>query len=129
MADTDYSKHTPFPFVSFERPLWRRANFRYGPKAGAYCHFSINPFKHNPMNFQGQNYGLTRGSDVQRNGMFLELYPEGGMACAEVFYNDDTHKFSLSLYENSLPMEAVTWLIDEALKRLPARHQDIDAGP
>lgn len=77
------------------------------------------------MNFQGQNYGLTMGSDVQRDGMFLELYPEGGMACAEVFYSDATQKFSLSLFEKSLPMEAVTWLIDEARNRLPARHTDI----
>ena len=81
------------------------------------------------MNFQGQNYGLTMGSDVHRDGMFLELCPEGRLACAEAFYSDDTHKFSLSLFEDSLPMEAVTWLIDEALKRLPAGHADIAIDP
>lgn len=59
------------------------------------------------MNFQGQNYGLTMGSDVQRDGMFLELFSEGSGVCAEAFYNDGTKNFSLSLFKKSLPMDAV----------------------
>lgn len=47
------------------------------------------------------------GSDVQRDGMFLELFSEGSGVCAEAFYNDGTKNFSLSLFKKSLPMDAV----------------------
>lgn len=85
----------------------------------------IKLVKSNRMNFQSQNYGLTMGFNVGRDGMLLELFVEGDVACAEAFYSDETHIFSLALFKNPLPMEVVAWPIGEALKRLTERHTNI----
>ena len=61
------------------------------------------------------------GSDLERDGMFLELSPVGQMAIAEVFYSDITHQFAITLFKESVPTEAISWLIAQALERLPAR--------
>lgn len=67
-------------------------------------------------------YHLSRGSDVIRDGMFLEL-SEAGTAplkqIAEVFYSDVTHEFSFSCYEGGIPLEEIEKLIHEAKKLLP----------
>ncbi len=44
-------------------------------------------------------YELTRGSDILRDGMFLELSEAGTSPLrqiADVFYSDVTHKFFLT---------------------------------
>ena len=66
-----------------------------------------------------QQFKVIMGSDVQRDGMYLELSLEGGSDLAEVFYSDTTHTFSLTLFEPAVPLEAVEWLISEARRRLP----------
>jgi hypothetical protein len=59
------------------------------------------------------------GSDIQRNGMFLELVEVGsGEAVAEVFYSDQSGTFSISLDRSDLPLEAVEHLISAARTRL-----------
>ena len=41
-------------------------------------------------------YRTVRGSDVRRDGMFLELIDEGtGDEVAEVFYSDVTHEMTI----------------------------------
>ena len=74
------------------------------------------------MNFRGRDFETVIGSDVQRDGMFLELRETGGKCCAEVFYSDSTHEFTMTKFEASLPEEVLTWLLNEAHSRLPARN-------
>lgn len=74
------------------------------------------------MNIQGRNFTTIMGSDVQRDGMFLELRDADGKDCAEVFYSDLTHEFTVTTFVPSLPLEALTWLFNEALGRLPAKN-------
>jgi len=72
-------------------------------------------------------YNLTRGSDVIRDGMYLEL-SEVGISplrqIAEVFYSDVTHEFSFSCYEGCIPLEEIEKLIHEAKKLLPPAKQE-----
>lgn len=74
------------------------------------------------MNIAGSKYSFTRGSDVVRDGMFLEaelLEGEKRRAIAEVFYSDDTGKFVVSCFEENIPMELIEYLVAEGRQCLP----------
>ena len=62
---------------------------------------------------QGKHYATVRASELKRDGMGLELNCDGHTA-AEVFYSDGTGDFSVSLFEESLPLVVVERLIAEA---------------
>lgn len=69
----------------------------------------------------GMTYTLELGSDLERDGMFLELY-EGsrdGPFLAEVFYSDQTHTMTFTALREDLPLEAVEWFIEQAKVQLP----------
>lgn len=69
-------------------------------------------------------YELVMGSDVaDRDGMYLELN-DGSMETmplGEVFYSDVDNSMTLSTFGNSLPLDAVEWMIGEAKRRLPPK--------
>ena len=74
------------------------------------------------VNIAGSKYSFTRGSDVVRDGMFLEaelLEGEKRRAIAEVFYSDDTGKFVVSCFEENIPMELIEYLVAEGRQCLP----------
>jgi hypothetical protein len=75
------------------------------------------------MMIQGREYSLIMGSDLERDGMFLELY-EGtqanGLPRAEYLYSDADGSFSLTVYDDSVPEPALEWLRSEGARRLPA---------
>jgi hypothetical protein len=75
------------------------------------------------MMIQGREYSLIMGSDLERDGMFLELY-EGtqpnGSPQAEYFYSDADGSFSLTVYDGAVPEPALEWLRNEGARRLPA---------
>lgn len=67
-------------------------------------------------------FEMRRGSDVLRDGMFLELSVSQTSPLrqvAEVFYSDVTQEFFLTCYEENIPLEAVEKLILEARISLP----------
>ncbi|MBC8652268.1 hypothetical protein GQR86_01340 [Providencia vermicola] len=73
------------------------------------------------MTHNGIKYEFGRGSDIFRNGIYLELTmantdPE--LQLAEVFYSDVTHQFSLTCYEPNLPLIVIEALIEQAKKLL-----------
>ena len=71
--------------------------------------------------FGGRHFQTVRGSDVIRDGMYLELI-EGSdemVALAEIFFSDETEDFVFNTFGNDLPLEAVEWLIAEARVLLP----------
>ena len=58
------------------------------------------------MNIEGHEYMVLRGSDTERDGMFLELYlgrEPNGKPLAECFYSDADGSMSLTIYERSTP--------------------------
>jgi hypothetical protein len=74
------------------------------------------------MKIQGRDYSLVMGSDLERDGMFLELYagPEaGGSPIAECFYSDVDGSLSVTEYQRGLPSTALDWLRSEGARRLP----------
>lgn len=67
-------------------------------------------------------YELRRGSDVLRDGMYLELSigeTSPLQQVAEVFYSDITHEFFLTCYEENIPLAQIEKLISAAKKSLP----------
>ncbi|HAF6280021.1 TPA: hypothetical protein G9F26_004226 [Salmonella enterica] len=72
-------------------------------------------------------FELIRGSDVLRDGMYLELYVSEASPLrqvAEVFYSDVTQEFFLTCYEDNIPLEAVEKLISKARISLPPVRQE-----
>jgi hypothetical protein len=68
----------------------------------------------------GVEYTVVRGSDVDRDGMYLELSEkESKKIVAEVFYSDGTHDFSLSCFQPDIPMRLIESLINDAKQLLP----------
>jgi hypothetical protein len=65
-------------------------------------------------------YSTVRGSDIKRDGMFLELIDEStGDEVAEVFYSDITHEMNVSVFKPELPLWIVELLIETAKRDLP----------
>ncbi|MTC47480.1 hypothetical protein GKR71_16765 [Providencia sp. wls1922] len=67
-------------------------------------------------------YELSRGSDIVRDGMYLELTmanTDPVLQLAEVFYSDVTHQFTLTCYEPNIPLAIIEDLIEQAKKLLP----------
>jgi hypothetical protein len=62
------------------------------------------------------------GSDVERDGMFLELYEgadaHSGSPLAEYFYSDVDGSMTLTEYERGVPAAALAWLQSEGARRL-----------
>jgi hypothetical protein len=68
-------------------------------------------------------YRIVRGSDVQRDGMYLELIDEStGDAVAEVFYSDATHEMTISVFKPALPLRVVELFVERAKHDLPPTH-------
>ena len=66
----------------------------------------------------GQSYGVTVGSDVQRDGMYLEVEDDAKAVLAEVFYSDRDGSMTFTGYRADLPLPLVEWLIALAKERL-----------
>ncbi len=61
-----------------------------------------------------------RGSDINRDGMYLELIePKSGDVVAEIFYHDEEKKMQISLYKQDLPLEVIEAFIARAKNDLP----------
>ena len=74
------------------------------------------------MNISGTEYSFTRGSDVVRDGMFLEADVAGAQkrrTVAEVFYSDETGRFLVTCFEESVPVELIEFHLAEARRCLP----------
>lgn len=75
------------------------------------------------MVFDGVEYSFVRGSDIVRDGMFLEVNKsKAGMnqQVAEVFYSDVTSTFYLSCFEEEVPLTFIEELISQAKLLLPS---------
>ena len=76
------------------------------------------------MTLEGRRYSTTMGSDVQRDGMYLELEditPRGRGIVAEWFYSDVDGTMTFTAYRRNLPGAVLEWFQSEASRRLPPR--------
>src|ERR1700720_5327 len=76
----------------------------------------------------GHRYQMIMGSDVKRDGMFLELVGDGRSSAPplEMFYSDATGNFTLNTLQTaSIPLEIVEHFIREAHRCLPSAKQDV----
>ena len=65
-------------------------------------------------------YQPVRGSDVQRDGMYLELIEQStGDEVAEILHSDATHEMKISIFRPELPLQVVEALIERAKHDLP----------
>ena len=73
--------------------------------------------------FEGKNYQLIRGSDIQRDGMFLELWTTNGERrgdqLLEIFFSDVTGRMTLNTFEADVPIELVEECLKQARESLP----------
>lgn len=67
--------------------------------------------------FGGRRYEVLRGSDVQNDGMYLEMNDVSGSTPDTVlfaFRSDRDGRFTFSAFRQDLPLEAVEWFIGRA---------------
>jgi hypothetical protein len=72
-----------------------------------------------PFSCRGQEYQCFVGSDLQRDGMYLEVTdarPEPDVL--EVFYSDQTDEMTFTAYRPDIPLELVEWALEMAKERL-----------
>ena len=69
----------------------------------------------------GREYIVVTGSDLKRDGMFLELClaTDRGTPVAECFYADSDGSLTVTEYVAGVPAAALTWLRSEGARRLP----------
>jgi hypothetical protein len=72
----------------------------------------------------GQIYGVTVGSDIQRDGLYLEVENAAKAVLAEVFYSDHDGSMTFTSYQPDLPLPLVEWLIAHGKERLPPRGRE-----
>ena len=75
------------------------------------------------MTIEGHEYSVLMGSDVDRDGMFLELYrgsETNGSPIAELCYSELGRTFALTVYDRTTPTAALDWLRMEGARRLPS---------
>ena len=63
-------------------------------------------------------YTTQTASDVNRDGLGVELLSETGDSVAEVFRSDREHTLILNTFSHDVPIEAVELLIARAKERL-----------
>ena len=86
----------------------------------------MNPIEHN-----GRLFSLVRGSDLQRDGMFLELWSAQNprRQLCEVFYSDVTHTMSFSCFvQDDIPFEVMEQYLKQSRYLLTPMPDDTEQG-
>ena len=72
------------------------------------------------------NYDVIKGSDVIRDGIYLELQYQG-KTIAEIFYNDSEHSMVLNTFSNDIPISVIQPFITKAQKALKPENHSTNA--
>jgi len=74
---------------------------------------------------QGARYTTLMASDLQRDGVGLELQStvqgQEARTVAEIFYADAEHTWTLNTFSCDVPLDIIEDLIAEARRRLPPK--------
>ena len=82
---------------------------------------SYDPKQH-ALEIAGGRYICVRCSDVDRDGMYLELRgidDEDEQLTAEIFYSDQTAEMTMTLFRKDVPLPVIEWILAEAKEALP----------
>jgi hypothetical protein len=86
----------------------------------------------NPIEYNGQSYGIIRGSDVQRDGMYLELWSAQNpdKQLCEVFYSDVKYTMSLACFDQEdIPIEVFEEYLRQSRYLLtPSQNEKAEQG-
>lgn len=66
----------------------------------------------------GQSYWAVVGSDLDREGMFLEVNDAANALVAVLFYSDCDESITLTAHRPDIPLPVLEWMIGEAKARL-----------
>ncbi len=80
------------------------------------CHGGVR------MRVGDMEYKFTMGSDIGRDGMYVEATVENTppqRTVAEIFYSDATENLFLSCFEEHVPLELIEQLIEDGKRSLP----------
>jgi hypothetical protein len=67
-----------------------------------------------------ERYRTLMGSDLERDGMFLELWDHSTDTLALwAFYSDADGSMEFERYRDDVPADVESWFKDEARRRLP----------
>ncbi len=69
--------------------------------------------------YDGKKYEIVFGTDVQRDGVYLELSDcttDTIKIIAEVFYYDEIGKVIFNCYHEGIPYQLIKWFMDEVEK-------------
>lgn len=73
------------------------------------------------IEFSGRKFSSVRGSDIKRDGMFIEVREQIGdkeHLVLEVFYSDEDGKMTFTTFEKNLPFELLELIVQTARARL-----------
>lgn len=73
--------------------------------------------------FGDKRYELLRVSDVDRDGMWLELRDATYNEVLTIFYSDASGQMTFTAYEQDLSLDLVEWFIQKARQALPPLNQ------
>lgn len=71
--------------------------------------------------FESIEYELIYGSDIQRDGTYLEMNDMSGASPETIlfsFFSDETGRMTFSAYREDVPLDAVEWFVAQARERL-----------
>lgn len=73
------------------------------------------------MKHGGKEYRYIMGSDVIRDGMYIEVsdQPDNADAVIEIFFSDISYDMVVTLFKPNVPLEVLEWAISVARQRLP----------
>ena len=66
----------------------------------------------------GHSYVAVIGSDLKRDGMYLEITNSFGADVAGVFYSDEAGRLTFTAWQQDLPLELVEWAVSYGRERL-----------
>jgi len=75
------------------------------------------------IEIDGTSFSVMIGSDVDDDGMYVEVANEAGELLLVIFYDDRTAEMSLKAYRSALPLALVERAISIAKIRLPPMSQ------
>ncbi len=80
------------------------------------------------MKHGGIEYSYIVGSDVIRDGMYVEVSNQSNStdAILEIFFSDASYDMAVTLFKPNVPLEVLEWAISVARERLPVKPGTFD---
>ena len=70
-------------------------------------------------------YRTVRGSDIHRDGMYLELIDSAsGDEVGEVFYSDESGRMQITIFQQDMPLDVIERFIEKAKRDLPSTREN-----